>query len=29
LIPLALRRERIDVFHGLDHGEGNGRECHY
>jgi hypothetical protein len=28
LIPVALRREHIDVFHGLDHGEGNGRECH-
>jgi hypothetical protein len=27
LIPAALRREHIDVFHGL-HGEGNGRACH-
>jgi hypothetical protein len=28
LVPAARRREPIDVFHGLDHGEGNGRACH-
>jgi hypothetical protein len=27
LMPAALRREPIDVFHGL-HGEGNGRAYH-